>query len=79
MKPNMGSLQKKIRIGLGAAFLVASFMIHNVILAILGGILLISGIVGYCPLCCIGKGSCSTGEKKDEHKHGDGGCCGMKS
>ncbi len=83
MKPNMGLTQRKVRKILGAVIMLASLLAHNGILAIIGGILFISGVIGYCPLCSIGKGSCGTQDgachdntPKTEEPKKDGGCCG---
>jgi len=78
MKSNMGKTQKIVRIVSGIVVVGAAAATHNWLLGVVGGILLLSGAAGYCPLCSLGKGSCHM-EKHDGNKDSkEGGCCGPK-
>lgn len=57
MKPNENGIDRALRLVLGVVLLVASFMwlgagagsITGIIAAIIGAVLLITGLVGFCP------------------------------
>ncbi|HCT44230.1 MAG: hypothetical protein CMJ35_05385 [Phycisphaerae bacterium] len=57
MKPNENGVDRALRLILGVALLVASFMwlgvaagaITGIIAAIIGAVLVLTGLVGFCP------------------------------
>lgn len=77
MNKNLGKTQRILRLAAGTILIAVGIVSHNWILAAIGALPLLGGIVGYCPLCNMKKGCCSTGagEKKEQEK---GGCCGIE-
>ena len=74
MKGKMSGVERVIRVVIGLAIVGAGYYYKNW-LGLIGLIPLITAAIGWCPLTCCGKSSCSSKpEAKDEHKHGSG-CC----
>lgn len=74
MKTNEGSLDRIIRVLVGV-LLIVLFLIHTfsatlgIILLIVGGVLLLTGLVGTCPIYSIfGISSCKTKATTEENK-----------
>jgi apolipoprotein N-acyltransferase len=61
MKPNEGTIDRGLRVVLGIVALVAAFMwlgassgtILGILAAVVGAVLLITGVVGFCPAYAI--------------------------
>ncbi len=61
MKPNEGTIDRGLRVVLGIIALVAAFMwlgassgtILGILAAVVGAVLLITGVVGFCPAYAI--------------------------
>lgn len=69
MKPNENGVDRALRLALGVVLLIVAFMmldagtgaITGIIAAIIGAVLLITGLVGFCPAYrLVGISTCKT-------------------
>jgi hypothetical protein len=77
MKANIGKTDRIIRAILGIAIIGAGIYYNNWIAGVIGSVLLLTGLIGWCGLYQI-SGTCCPFSKNKEGKKGDkpqGGCC----
>jgi hypothetical protein len=53
MTQNLGRIERSIRIALGAVLLLMTVVGPASLVGLLGGALLVTGVLGYCPLYAI--------------------------
>jgi len=64
---NVGEQEKKIRMGVGAALILISLFLANILLLLVGLMLITTGYIGWCPAYSgFDKNTCAASENKEE-------------
>jgi hypothetical protein len=50
METNIGNIDRIVRLFAGLALVVAAFAAQSVLLMLLGAVVLVSAVLGYCPI-----------------------------
>ena len=65
---NVSEQEKKIRLGVGAAMILVSLFLANILLLLVGLVLITTGYIGWCPAYSgFDKNTCGVNESNDSN------------